>query len=104
MIGGLLALIGCYLAPGFISNRSQIHIGTLIPGETHQAKVFLFYFFSSFGPVKGGGVSAVLLVGPFRRRVVINFNEESQGLRINFSFRYWAERILTTPAVEKTEL
>lgn len=36
--------------------------------------------------------------------MVINFNEESQGLRINFSFRYWAERILTTPPVEKTEL
>lgn len=48
-----------------------------------------------------GGVSALLLVGPFTGRAVINFNEESQGQRINFSFRYRAGGILTTPNVEK---
>lgn len=45
----------------------------------------------------------MLSVGPLTRRVVINFNEESHGQRINFSFSNRAERILTTAAADKTE-
>lgn len=67
--------------------------------------VYLYFFFQKtiFQDSVKGGVPALLSVGPFMRRAVINFNEESQGQRINFSFSNGAERILTTAAADKTE-
>lgn len=48
--------------------------------------------------------SALLLVlGPFMARAVMNFNE-SQDQRINISFRYWAEKNLSAPTLEKTAI
>lgn len=48
--------------------------------------------------------SALLLVlGPFMTRAVMHFNE-SQDQRINISFRYWAEKNLSAPTLEKTAI